>query len=124
MATSLEGPRRPAPAHVDLSGTGQHRFVILNNTGTIDLNTSAGGKVYGVLIDDPRAGEIGTVQTYDAVKVEAGAAVAIGDEIQSDNVGRAITAATTGHQILGIAEEAATGAGSLIRVLLEKRGIV
>ncbi|MER2545936.1 MAG: capsid cement protein [Candidatus Accumulibacter phosphatis] len=53
--------------------------------------------------------------------VEAGAAVTIGTLITSDATGRAVTAAPaagTNNRIVGIALDAATAAGDVIRVLL------
>ncbi|NMQ05286.1 DUF2190 family protein [Candidatus Accumulibacter phosphatis] len=53
--------------------------------------------------------------------IEAGAAVTIGTLITSDATGRAVTAAPaagTNNRIVGIALDAATAAGDVIRVLL------
>lgn len=52
-------------------------------------------------------------------KVEAGAAVAKGDSIASDNQGRAITAVSgVNNWTMGTAMDAAAGAGEIIRVLM------
>jgi hypothetical protein len=55
------------------------------------------------------------------VKVEAGAAVTILDEVASDNVGRGITAVSgAGNWVLGKALDAASAAGEIIRVQVAK----
>ncbi len=54
------------------------------------------------------------------VKLEAGAAVAVGDDVSSDSQGRGITAtATAGNVIHGKALSAASAAGEIISVLLK-----
>ena len=53
---------------------------------------------------------------------EAGAAIAVGAMVTSDAVGRGVTAAPgagVNNRVIGIALEAATAAGDVIRVLLE-----
>lgn len=58
-----------------------------------------------------------TVDVLGTAIVEAGAAVSAGASLKSDASGRAITWATSGAKV-GIALEAATGAGQMIEVLL------
>jgi hypothetical protein len=123
MSFWQDGPTRAYPTNGD-----QHAnimcFMDLASDGTISLHTAAGGKAIGVMIDDPRSGAVGTVQIRDTAKVIAGAAVATGAEVQIDGSGHAITAATTGHAIVGICEKGCANAGSVIPVLLQYRGIV
>jgi hypothetical protein len=76
---------------------------------------AAGVRVLGVPRVEFDAGEQAGVATHGEIIVEAGAAVAVGDEVQSDASGRAITkAAGIGW---GVARDAATAAGDYIRVL-------
>lgn len=58
-----------------------------------------------------------TVDVLGTAIVEAGAAVSAGATVKSDASGRAITWATSGAKV-GIALQAAGGAGELIEVLL------
>ena len=58
-----------------------------------------------------------TVDVLGTAIVEAGAAVAAGATVKSDASGRAITWASSGAKV-GIALEAAGGAGQMIEVLL------
>lgn len=50
--------------------------------------------------------------------VEAGAAVTRGSSITSDASGRGIATTTTANRVIGIALEAASAAGDVIRVLI------
>ena len=64
---------------------------------------------------DFSAGEQASVATHGEVLVEAGAAIAAGAEVESDANGRAVTK-TTGIGS-GVARDAASAAGEIIRVL-------
>ena len=75
----------------------------------------AGKRVLGVPTTDFSAGEQASVATHGEILVEAGAAVAAGAEVESDASGRAVTK-TTGIGF-GVARDAATAAGEIIRVL-------
>ncbi|QNN99843.1 hypothetical protein P67b_00084 [Ruegeria phage Tedan] len=55
------------------------------------------------------------------IGVEAGAAVAIGDDVSSDGTGRVITSAS-GDAILGVAVSAGTAAGQIVDVVFSKAG--
>lgn len=63
------------------------------------------------------AGEKIPVDVLGVAVVEAGAAVAANATVKSDASGRAITWATAGAKV-GLALDAATAAGAMIRVLL------
>jgi hypothetical protein len=73
-----------------------------------------GQAVLGVAGDDVVIGEQTPVKTRGWIVVTAGAAVAVGANVQSDAQGRAITLAA--GQNAGRALDAATAAGQLIRV--------
>ncbi len=106
----------------DLS-TKQYRFMVLATDGQIDPAGTAGLDCIGVLQDKPAAiGRAACVATGGTTKALAGATVAKGAKIATDNVGRAITAAT-GNYIMGTA---ITGGavGEVISVNLEKAGIL
>lgn len=103
-------------AGADLSAK-QYLFVELANDGQIDPVGSAGGDAVGVLQNDPdAAGKAATVAISGISKVVCGGTVTVGDKVQSDNAGKALTAASGDH-VLGRA--LATGAsGEIIPVLL------
>lgn len=99
----------------------------------VKFDTTAGRVVQGAANTDvicgvaegvqvsPTSSTAGTdsvaVRFHGVALVEAGAATSLSDPIMSDTSGRAITA-TSGKPICGIGLAAATGAGSLIPVLL------
>lgn len=105
-------------AGADLSSA-QFRFLKLSS-GQVVQNDTAGGTCVGVLITPAdAAGKAVEVASGPGqiVKVVAGAAVSVDAKIQSDNAGRAITAASGDH-VQGTALTAAGAAGQLIEVLL------
>lgn len=116
MATSGNQIRQTFEAGADLSAK-KDTFVIVTNAAERTVNTpAAGAKVDGVLLNDPRAaGHAAAVAVFGRVKVVAGAAIALGAEIQTDAQGRAITATGTNIR-LGKTTEAATAAGQLITI--------
>ena len=76
---------------------------------------TAGQAVLGVPVAAFDIGEQAGVATHGEILVEAGAAFAVGVELESDATGRAILR-TTGA-IAGRARDAAGAAGAFIRVL-------
>jgi Uncharacterized conserved protein (DUF2190) len=100
--------------------THQFKFVDVDATGRAAL-AGNGGRAVGVNQGKPNTGEAVEIMHSGISKVVAGAAVAAGDEIQSDATGRAVTATTT-NQRIGVALQAAGAAGVLISVLLRTRG--
>ncbi len=88
------------------------RFRFVDYSGNV---AGAGERVLGVPTTDFSAGEQASVATHGEILVEAGAAVAVGAEVESDASGRAVTK-TTGVAF-GVARDAAAAAGDIIRVL-------
>jgi hypothetical protein len=88
------------------------RFRFVDFTGNV---ASAGERALGVPSTDFDAGEQASVATHGEILVEAGAAIAVGAEVESDASGRAVTK-TTGVAF-GVARDAAAAAGDIIRVL-------
>lgn len=76
---------------------------------------AAGAAVLGVATTGFDAGEQAGVNTHGEILVEAGAAIAVGAEVESDATGRAVTK-TTGVAF-GRVRDAAAAAGDIIRVL-------
>ena len=75
----------------------------------------AGARPLGVANAAYDIGEQSGVNTHGELLVEAGAAIAVGAEVESDASGRAVTK-TTGVAF-GAARDAAAAAGDIIRVL-------
>lgn len=101
-----------------------YRFVTLQADGKYDESGSAQGRADGVAAQAAAAdGDIFAMKKLDGsiLKLEAGAAVTRGDQIGTDNQGRAITHVSgAGNYILGEALEAASAAGEIIRVMVSK----
>lgn len=98
---------------VTLSGTvSAHRFVTpAGAQAGADANTLGVARSAGV------SGEKITADVLGTAVVEAGAAVSAGATVKADSSGRAITWATSGAKV-GLALQAASGAGVFIEVLL------
>lgn len=89
------------PANADLSAK-QYRFMNVNSSGKLILAT-AGGRVVGVLQNDPDAAdEPGSLQIAGVSMVMAGGSVTAGDAVASDANGEAVTASGADN-IAGIA---------------------
>lgn len=107
------------PASADLSAS-QFCFVNINTSGQLALPSGAGVGCDGVLQDKPKAiTQGGSLCVLGQTKVLAGAAVAIGDSISCDSSGRGITTTST-NKVLGKAVSAASAAGQLFTMLIEK----
>jgi hypothetical protein len=109
-------------AGADLSAA-QYRAVTLNGSGEAVRNSTAGGKVYAVLQNAPAATRACTLWRNGVTKMVAGAAIAAGVEVMSDNQGRAVLA-TSGNNSIGVCVFGAAAAGELCSVDLEFRGLV
>lgn len=104
---------RGAPAN---AGGLQYRFVKVTGEHKAGLATAAGDVVVGVLQNKPQgAGHAATVGIFGVSMVEAAGAVAAGETVTADSVGRATSGASN---VKGIALHSAAAAGELIPVLL------
>lgn len=92
----------------------------------VEICDTAGERVLGVCVEEITAanateGRIASIALLGVVLVEAGAAVTQYAVVQTDATGRAIAAAT-GDAVVGMALDAAGGAGEWIAVLLTGAG--
>lgn len=78
--------------------------------------TGAGARAMGVAVTSFSSGEQAGVAVRGELLVEAGAAVAVGAQVESDSSSRAITLAS--GVPFGVARDAAAAAGDIIRVLV------
>ena len=88
MATQGKEIRQTLVAGADLSAK-QYTFVTCNGV-TADgenrtvVSPAAGGKVDGVVINNPQNTRAATVVVFGRTKVKAGGAIAAGAEVQTD----------------------------------------
>jgi hypothetical protein len=107
----------------DLSSD-QWKFVKVASDGQCDLNTTAGGRCNGVLLNDPAAaGRDAEVAIDGRVKVKAGGTVASGATVSSNATGLAVTSVTSGHHVLGLCLVGGAS-GELIEVQLGYQGVI
>ncbi len=76
---------------------------------------TAGQRTLGIANADYDAGEQAGVKTHGELLVVAGGAITAGTEVESDAQGRAVTRST--GVVAGVARDAATAAGDIIRVM-------
>lgn len=104
---------------------GEFLFVKYNNDGNVVLCDTAGELAAGVLLPETTkivpVGEDVTVQIKDIGLVKTGAAMTKGQEIMTDNKGRAVPV-VTGKFILGYAMQSAMAENEIISVQITKSG--
>ena len=104
-------------AEVDLSACMYHA-VRLSAASKINVASDpAASSTFGVLQNNPRAGEFGTVAWLGTTKVVAGGSVTVGALIANNGSGRAAAVASGGVAI-GRALEAAGADGDIITALI------
>ena len=112
-ATYLDVPGFTA---VSSLASAQYYIVQLATTaGQVKLATSGTSKIIGVVQNDPVAGQPADIARVGVFKVAAETSVAIGDALTSSSTGRAKTTTTGGNLTIGIALDATTTAGDIIR---------
>ncbi len=100
----------------------QYLFGLLNSSGNIAVNTVAGGFCTGVIQDNSSVvGAASKVALLGITKVVAGAAITCGAQIMSNASGQAVTC-TSGGASMGQALQTASGANSIIAMLLTGHG--
>lgn len=121
MAFENRGTNLPGiVAAADFSAA-QHRFVTIDAAGKAAL-TTAGQRIDATLDNDPVADQACSLSGPGSVsKIEAGEAIAAGDALASDAVGRAVVASSS-ENIGGVALTSAGALGELISVWVEPGG--
>lgn len=104
MAYEQDGSVRSYPAGADLSAH-QWKGVVLDAAATVQLATTAGGRIDGVLQDPVVAGQGATFKIRDISRVLAGASFAAGALLAVQADGR-FAAATAGQHIVAKARQA------------------
>lgn len=120
MAYENKGKCITVEAGSDLSAS-QYCFVDVNSSGQLAL-PSDGAAAIGVLQNDPAAaGRAGSVLTSGITKIKVAGVLTAGDDVSSDNAGRATTPAT-GDRVLGRVLESSTGANQIVAMLFQPLG--
>lgn len=97
----------------------QYKIVQLESTaGLIKVGTSSTSLIVGVLANDAGANEEALIQVGGISRCLAEASVTAGSFVTCSSTGRAKTTTSAGDRILGMALDASSSAGDLIRVLL------
>ena len=126
MATYNQGGLSPVSVTVG-EAVPVYRFLQLQTDGFFDVADDAQGAIQGVSAEEISSADFTAGKTsmpmclpLGVVKVEAGAAVALGATVASDASGRAITHVSgEGNTIAGYALQAASAAGEIIEVLMQ-----
>jgi hypothetical protein len=115
MAYELPGFSFTLPSSADYSAT-PYIFMDVNASG-LGVAATAAGRTVGVLANKPKAGEAATIIQNGIVQVIASAAIVAGAGVQVAAGGQAVVFST--GTLVGVALEAASGANSVIAVLLK-----
>lgn len=109
-----------APALAGVGGSGQFLAVDFQAGRIVQVQTTVGGKVYGILQDQPTAGMPASVGLSGISKMVAGASITFGAEIMVDASGRMITWVTgSGYWRVGRALETVSAAGNVFTGLIQ-----
>ena len=125
MATSQAEQFVTVPSAADYSaaGAGLHKLVNINTSGQAVVQTSAGGRVVGVLANKPpAANRPAKVQVGGIATIECGGNITAGDNVRAHTDGTIITAAAS-DCVIGVALESGSD-GAVIRVLLVSNHIL
>lgn len=121
MATAVELLDINMKAASDLSAK---QFFLVKQTAadTVDLVGAVTDRALGVLVNAPKANQAASVQTDGIAKVVSdgsGTAIAANDPLAADTSGRVVKNATPDRPQIGLAMDASTAAGTVIRVKLQ-----
>lgn len=107
-------------ANADLSAK-QFFCVEMTAADTCDLVNAATDRVLGILQNKPKSSEAAQVRCLGvskAVSDGSGTAIAVGDYVGADANGRLIKKGTADNAVLGLAMDASSASGTVIRVLI------
>lgn len=115
-----------AVAASDLSGK-IYYFGVFNSSGKLTASSTAGGEVDGIIghaADGADRAATLVVPDGGVAMVISGAAVTAGSKVMSGSAGKAITAASSGSKIWGVALEAASASDQVIAIQFTYKGDV
>jgi hypothetical protein len=119
MSYGQDGNKVAYPASVDLSA--RRWCAVVKTSGKLAV-AAAGSKILGILQDDPKQDESGTVKTRDTSKAVAGGTFADGADLAVGANGR-LVAAAAGDEVVAQALEAGVD-GRIVAVRLDRGGVV
>lgn len=119
-------PRRKVPdggvepgLNVDGSTIPNNRIVRRGtNTDDVRLATAASQAPRGVSMQAIPPSVTGDVQVAGRATIESGSALALGDRVGSDSVGRAVVVVNPGDFVIGTVETTASASGIIVEVAL------
>ena len=107
-------------AAADLSDK-QYYGVELTAADTVNVCNAAADTMLGVLLNKPKLGQAAQVRVLGIapmVSDGSGTAIAVGDRVGPNSSGKAVKKATADYAVGGIAMDASSADGTVIRVLL------
>ncbi len=110
-----------AKANSDLSAKQGYCVKFVTNGDTVDLIAAATDRFAGVLLNDPTSGQTAEVLYMGqatAVADGSGTAIAVGDLVGPNSSGVMVKKATNDYNVAGVARDACSVSGGVIRVLL------
>lgn len=115
QCTAFANYYNPASALAGPGGSGQFLGVVLQASKVVQIQTTIGGIVYGVLQNTPPIGIAADVGIAGISKMVVGASVTFGAELMVDASGRFITwVAGSGYFKCGMSLETTSGANNII----------
>jgi hypothetical protein len=102
--------------------TKQYYFVELSAADTVAVCNAAADRAIGVLMNKPaaagQAADVRILGIAPVVSDGSGTNIAVGDYVGPSSAGKAVKKATADYSVAGIALDASTADGVVIRVLL------
>jgi hypothetical protein len=100
----------------------QYYFLKYSAADTVAVCSAAADRVIGVLMNKPNAAGLAAnvriLGIAPVVSDGSGTAIAVGDYVGPSSAGKAVKKATTDYSVAGIALDASSADGTVIRVLL------
>lgn len=104
-------------AAADLT-TKQYQFVKITAAKTVNIATTKGEGVLGILQNKPNTGEAAEVMIIGRSKCKAGAAVTAGSKVITDANGKGIATDAVDQYLVGWAEDAPAALNEIFTVIL------
>ena len=105
-------------ASATLAAKQYYAVKLASTAGEVAVCSSGTDVVIGLVQNDPAAGEAADVAALGVALGYASTAITRGTALATNTTGQLETTSTDNYQVIGIALEAATAAGDIIRVLL------
>jgi hypothetical protein len=99
----------------------QYFLVKVSAADTVTLCSAAADRVVGVILNEPAANQaatIGIIGIFQVYSDGSGTAIAAGDYVGTNTSGKGVKKATADYSVCGIALDASSADGTLIRVLM------